>query len=294
MKIVSRILLSTAIIIFCSMCSVGTNSENKSENSNSNSNSKTISINSRYESISIAQGEQYQLHLYDNQKNDITESASWISDNPNIVSVNKGLVIIESNQGYANIYAKYDNEKSNSIRFNSGRVIFITESFYNGNLVGKVQEKEPMIVDGVIAADYLCNQDHNKPNFGNFKALISNLNIKNNFNQVIDASKPVNYTNKDGSLIGTSQLENGLNIISFTGIFYDKDQSSNVWNWSGFDNNCNNWSSELESIAGGVGFGNGANNWYDNQNSEPKLNGMWSLYSTVTCEHYQSLICVQQ
>jgi hypothetical protein len=277
------------------MCSIGTNSPNNQNNpANSNNlNIKSLNIKSS-ENISIAQGEQYTLEVYDNEDKNVNNYVTWVSLNPKIASVNSnGVVKIESDQGTTSIYAKYNTAISNKINFTSGRVIFATKNLYNGNLVKAAQDKQGNPSNGSDAANYLCNIDSNKPEFGNFKALIASSSEPNNLVNVLDTNKIINYINKDGSLIGYSQL--GVPNILFNGRFVDNnlDEKDITFNWSGWSlYACNDWSNSNSDSTGGFGYGNNSNNWFSNDT--PNLKGIWAHNNQISCNNYLILICVQQ
>lgn len=262
-----------------------------------------ISLRNKYSNISLAKQENYKLQLFDANRNDISNQATWISSNPNIVSVDSsGNVLIESSEGSASIYAQYQNYISNSITFNSGRVIFATQSIYNGNLIQAAMNLGYNTSDGIIAANYLCNIDNNKPEFGNFKALISDSINTTNYKSVIDTNKIVNYANKNGSIIGISSNKTDLPIMIFIGKFINNTTNPEILlnTWTGFatDNDkksyaCNNWTSNDPSLFGAVGYGNNANNWYTDISSTIELKGLYS-YLNQHCGMLLPIICVQQ
>jgi hypothetical protein len=262
-----------------------------------------ISLGNKYSNISIAKQENYQLQLFDANHNNISNQATWISSNPNIASVNSsGNVLIESSEGSASIYAQYQGYTSNSITFNSGRIIFATKSTYNGNLVQAAKSLGYNTDNGIIAANYLCNIDNNKPEFGNFKALISNSINTTNYKSVIDTSKIVNYINKNGSIIGISSNRTDLPILVFIGKFINNTTSADTIlnTWSGFATNndqysyaCNNWSDNSPNTIGAVGYGNNSNYWYTNDTSGLDFKGIYS-YLNQNCGMFLPLICVQQ
>jgi hypothetical protein len=291
MKTISKIIVATFVLISCSMCSAGSDSNTPTPTPTPTPIAIKISESNN---ISIAQGEQYQLHAYDDANNDITESVTWVSDNPSIAIIdNNGMVTIESNQGTTDIYAQYNNATSNKVPFTSGRVIFATKDLYNGNLVQSAQDKQGKPTNGIDAANYLCNIDSNKPKFGNFKALIVSSSESQNLSNVLDINKTVNYINKDNSLIGYSQL--GTSSILFNGKFVDNNisESINYLNWDGWDltNTCNDWTNSNSSF-GSVGEGNNSNNWFTDTNTN--LKGIWTHVNKVQCNNYQTLVCVQQ
>jgi hypothetical protein len=293
MKIASRIILFTSIINFCSMCSSGIDKINN--NTNGMINTKSLIINSNYKDIYIAQGEKYQLHVYDDTGSDISNKIIWISNNSNIVSVdNNGVVQTKLSEGSTDVYARYNDLVSNHITVTSGRIIFATRLLYDGNLLAAAQVKNKNITDAISAADYLCNEDPNKPEFGTFKALINDNNKSNNIESVIDTSKQVNYINRDGSIIGNSSPS--IPIV-FLNKFIDNniDTSSNIANWSGADNqeNCDNWTNNTNKTGSG-GYGNGANSWYDDNDNIMVRTSIWSHFSKIPCNTKHPLICVEQ
>ena len=53
-------------------------------------------------------------------------------------------------------------------------IVFLTESYFNGNLLGAANTLNPQgnYTNGIAAADYLCQRDANRPNNSNYKAMI--------------------------------------------------------------------------------------------------------------------------
>lgn len=175
---------------------------------------------------------------------------------------------------------------------NGGKILFITDSTFNGNL------------GGISGADDLCNSDANKPNSSTYKAMIvadsparracthpdcSNSGASEHFDWVL--SPNTEYYRDDGTtLIGTT---NSAGIFSFPldNTYLLTEGSNDVERiWTGISDD---WINDYECSSWTVSTPGG----FPNIGGHARIDATDSQairYSTQRCSEFSHLACVEQ
>jgi hypothetical protein len=163
--------------------------------------------------------------------------------------------------------------------------VFITNSSFTGNL--------PISgggINGVSAADNLCNTDSNKPSSGNYAALIFQNTIRqvlpSEINWIIKANSA--YVRVDQTPLFISNINK---IVNSNSIFNTISNEEIKEYWTGFRNSPFEWEE---------GFA--CNSWNDGTNSHVARVGISNSrdYSTfgfqnlANCNSFKHLLCIEQ